>query len=83
MKTLRIEYAEIEVSRDRAGVVTYAVVGYRGEGKLGGNRHVIATHFTLDEARDTFRYYFHGIGQDEPSFPRWIGWWDLSRELLP
>jgi hypothetical protein len=82
MKTLRIEHAEIEVGHDAAGNPLYAVVGYRGEG-LGGNRHVLTTHHTREEAEETFRYYFHGIGDDEPTFPRWVGWWDLSTELLP
>jgi len=82
MKTVRIEWAQIEV--DVTAAKRYVVVGYNGKSSMdsGATRHVLTQHDTHEEAVASYRYYFHGIGSDEPSFPRWVHVWDLSSELL-
>jgi len=81
MKTVRVEWAQIEID-----VVTarYVVAAYRGESSTddGAERYVLKDHDTRAEAEATFRYYFHGIDEPKPTFPRWIQVWDLSSELL-
>ena len=78
LKTVRIEWAQVEVD---TLAFKFVVVAYKSMNP-DSIRYVLKDHDTREEAEATFRYYFHGIGEEEPTFPRWVKIWDLSSELL-